>query len=146
MERVNFTRNDVKTNESSSWSAVPRNFGINTLTYCGNLNWDKPIKKSVRNVAIIPYVTANSSKDYENNTEVKLGYNAGADAKIGVSSSLQLDLTINPDFSQVEVDRQVTNLSRFSLFFPERRNFFLKTVICLPILDLAKFVLFFPEK
>lgn len=124
--RVNFTRNDVKTNESSSWSAVPRNFGINTLTYCGNLNWDKPIKKSVRNVAIIPYVTANSSKDYENNTEVKLGYNTGADAKIGVSSSLQLDLTINPDFSQVEVDRQVTNLSRFSLFFPERRNFFLE--------------------
>lgn len=124
--RINFTRNDVKTNESSSWSAVPRNFGINTLTYCGKLNWDEPTKKALRNVAVIPYVTGNASKDYENNTDTKLGYNAGVDAKIGVSSSLQLDLTINPDFSQVEVDRQVTNLSRFSLFFPERRNFFLE--------------------
>ena len=48
------------------------------------------------------------------------------DAKIAVSSSLSLDLTINPDFSQVEVDRQVTNLDRFELFFPERRQFFLE--------------------
>ena len=48
------------------------------------------------------------------------------DAKIAVSSSLNLDLTINPDFSQVEVDRQVTNLDRFELFFPERRQFFLE--------------------
>ena len=48
------------------------------------------------------------------------------DAKISLSSSLNLDLTIHPDFSQVEVDRQVTNLSRFELFFPERRQFFLE--------------------
>jgi len=50
----------------------------------------------------------------------------GLDAKISLSSSLNLDLTVNPDFSQVEVDRQVTNLSRFELFFPERRQFFLE--------------------
>ena len=48
------------------------------------------------------------------------------DAKIAITSSLNLDLTINPDFSQVEVDRQVTNLSRFSIFFPERRTFFIE--------------------
>ncbi|MDB5262443.1 MAG: hydrolase, partial [Adhaeribacter sp.] len=51
---------------------------------------------------------------------------AGADVKIGITSALNLDLTINPDFSQVEVDRQVTNLERFELFFPERRQFFLE--------------------
>jgi hypothetical protein len=50
----------------------------------------------------------------------------GGDAKIGLTSSLNLDLTINPDFSQVEVDRQVTNLDRYELFFPERRQFFLE--------------------
>src|SRR6185436_7703593 len=50
----------------------------------------------------------------------------GVDAKIAVTSSLNLDLTVNPDFSQVEVDRQVTNLDRFELFFPERRQFFLE--------------------
>jgi hypothetical protein len=50
----------------------------------------------------------------------------GGDIKIAVSPALNLDLTINPDFSQVEVDRQVTNLSRFEIFFPERRQFFLE--------------------
>ena len=46
--------------------------------------------------------------------------------KIAVTSSLNLDITVNPDFSQVEVDRQITNLSRFSLFFPEKRQFFIE--------------------
>ena len=50
----------------------------------------------------------------------------GVDAKIAVTSSLNLDLTVNPDFSQVEVDRQVTNLDRYELFFPEKRQFFLR--------------------
>ena len=50
----------------------------------------------------------------------------GGDAKIAVTSSLNLDLTVNPDFSQVEVDKQVTNLDRFELFFPEKRQFFLE--------------------
>src|SRR5690606_35236948 len=51
---------------------------------------------------------------------------AGLDAKVAVSASLNLDLTVNPDFSQVDVDQQVTNLTRFSIFFPERRTFFLE--------------------
>jgi hypothetical protein len=50
----------------------------------------------------------------------------GLEAKIGITSSLNLDLTVNPDFSQVEVDRQVTNLDRFELFFTERRQLFLE--------------------
>lgn len=50
----------------------------------------------------------------------------GGDVKIGLTSSLNLDLTVNPDFSQVEVDREVTNLDRFELFFPEKRQFFLE--------------------
>ncbi|MDB4088025.1 carbohydrate binding family 9 domain-containing protein [Flavobacteriales bacterium] len=123
---VNFTRNDLKRNESSSWAAVPRNFNIAALNFCGIMNWDFPTKKAGRNVAIIPYVSGSVNKNYENKSEANLGYNTGVDAKIGLSSSLQLDLTVNPDFSQVEVDRQVTNLSRFSLFFPERRNFFIE--------------------
>ncbi len=50
----------------------------------------------------------------------------GTDAKIAITSSLNLDLTVNPDYSQVEVDKQVTNLDRFELFFPEKRQFFLE--------------------
>jgi hypothetical protein len=123
---VNFTRNDLKRNESSAWAAVPRNFNIATLSYCGKLIWDKPLEKPKKYVAIIPYASGGLSKDYVANTDLKPSVNAGVDAKIAISSSLQLDLTVNPDFSQVEVDRQQTNLSRFSLFFPERRNFFIE--------------------
>ncbi len=50
----------------------------------------------------------------------------GIDAKMAFSTSFNLDLTVHPDFSQVEVDQQVTNLSRFELFFPEKRQFFLE--------------------
>ncbi len=124
--RINFSRNDLKRNEGSSWAYVPRNFNIATLSYCGELLWDKPVKKAARNIAIIPYVTGATRTDYEGEDETTYNANIGTDAKIGISSSLQLDLTVNPDFSQVEVDRQVTNLSRFSLFFPERRNFFIE--------------------
>ncbi|MCU0420943.1 MAG: carbohydrate binding family 9 domain-containing protein [Cyclobacteriaceae bacterium] len=51
-------------------------------------------------------------------------FQAGLDAKIGVSPYLTLDASINPDFAQVEADDQLINLTRFSLFFPERRLFF----------------------
>ena len=50
----------------------------------------------------------------------------GGDAKISITSSLNLDLTVNPDFSQVEVDKQVVDLSRYELFYPEKRQFFLE--------------------
>lgn len=123
---INFTRNDLKRNESSAWAAVPRNFNIAVLNFCGKLVWDKPLEKPKKYVAIIPYLSGGLSKDYVAGEDVKPIGNGGVDAKIAVSSSLQLDLTVNPDFSQVEVDRQQTNLSRFSLFYPERRNFFIE--------------------
>ena len=60
------------------------------------------------------------------NTPSKWTADAGFDAKVAITPALNLDLTANPDFSQVEVDRQVTNLDRFELFFPERRQFFIE--------------------
>jgi hypothetical protein len=91
-----------------------------------SLNLKNHRKKNGSNVSMIPYVIGTRTENYQNGGSSKNLPNAGLDAKIAVSSSLNLDLTINPDFAQVEVDRQVTNLSRFSLFFPERRNFFLE--------------------
>lgn len=123
---INFSRNDLKRNENSCWSYVPRQFNISTLGYVGKLIWDKPPQKVGTNISIIPYVTSGVSADYTKSKNLNAVYNAGLDAKIAVSSSLNLDLTINPDFSQVEVDRQQTNLTRFSLFYPERRNFFIE--------------------
>lgn len=123
--RINFSRNNLKENENSSWVPVPRNFNIATLAFTGELIWDTPSNKAGTNISVIPYALGRYQADYENGTET-LEPNAGLDAKVAVTSALNLDLTINPDFSQVEVDRQVTNLSRFSLFFPERRQFFIE--------------------
>lgn len=123
---INFSRLDLKTTEKSSWAPVPRQFPSVSLAYTGTLLWDEPPPQAGANVSIIPYVLGGVSKDYEKDSPTEHRYDMGADVKIAVSSSLNLDLTVNPDFSQVEVDRQVTNLDRFELFFPERRQFFLE--------------------
>ncbi|MDP6907983.1 MAG: DUF5916 domain-containing protein, partial [Flavobacteriales bacterium] len=123
---INFARNDLKRNESSTWSWVQRGQNVANLAYTGKLLWDKAPKKAGANISIIPYGIVGVNHDYEVEKKTKVPWNLGLDAKIAVTSSLNLDLTIRPDFSQVEVDRQVTNLSRFSLFFPEQRQFFIE--------------------
>ena len=123
---INFSRLDLKLNEKSAWAPVPRQFPTASLAYTGILQWDKPPPKQGTNISLIPYGLMRWTKDYENNESGDVNWEIGMDAKVSVTSSLNLDLTINPDFSQVEVDRQVTNLSRFELFFPERRQFFLE--------------------
>lgn len=123
---INFSRLDLKTTEKSGWAPVPRQFPSSTLAYTGILAWDNPPPQAGPNVSVIPYVLGGVSKDFENGGDPSYRREIGMDAKIGLTSSLNLDLTVNPDFSQVEVDRQVTNLDRFELFFPERRQFFLE--------------------
>jgi Domain of unknown function (DUF5916)/Carbohydrate family 9 binding domain-like len=123
---INFIRSDKKSNEFHTWTRVPVNFPSVDIGYFGALIWDEPPPAPGSNIAVIPYITGGVSENREANTGIETTANAGFDAKIAVSSSLNLDLTVNPDFSQVEVDQQVTNLSRFSIFFPERRNFFLE--------------------
>lgn len=132
--RVNFGRNFIQNNEVSAWFPVPRNFRNSNLSYTGLLVWDDAPPKPGTNIALIPYISGGASKDFPRNPEdlVALATNSdqvggiGMDAKIAVTPSLNLDLTVNPDFSQVEVDQQQTNLSRFELFFPERRQFFIE--------------------
>ena len=123
---INFSRLDLKQNEKSGWAPVPRQFQSANLAFTGTLAFDSPPPKTGAHFSLIPYVAGRVSKDFVQPTAADWGGNAGADAKITLSTSLNLDLTGNPDFSQVEVDRQVTNLSRFELFFPERRQFFLE--------------------
>ncbi|MTI20700.1 hypothetical protein E1176_06680 [Fulvivirga sp. RKSG066] len=120
-----FLRKDLKNNEESNWAPVPQGYRPSSFAFSGRLIFSEPLKKAGPNIAFIPYVSAATSEDFEEDISDR-EVNAGFDAKIGVSSSLNLDLTVNPDFSQVEVDQQVTNLSRFEIFFPERRQFFLE--------------------
>ncbi|TAE47195.1 MAG: hydrolase [Bacteroidetes bacterium] len=123
---INFIRSDMKTNNFSVWSYIPLQFNGIDMGYTGKLLWESSPKKGKGNVSLIPYVTGGMSQDIEAGEEMKQRFNAGLDAKVAITPSLNLDLTFNPDFSQIEVDRQVTNLTRFSIFFPERRTFFLE--------------------
>ncbi|MEL6987244.1 MAG: DUF5916 domain-containing protein, partial [Bacteroidota bacterium] len=123
---INFFRNNKKLNCSSMWAKIPRQFWFIDLGYTGKLQWDEAPKKTSNNIALIPYINTNSFTDFEEKTDPEFGLNVGVDAKVALSPTLNLDLTVNPDFSQVEVDQQVTNLTRFSIFLPERRTFFLE--------------------
>ncbi len=123
---VNFSRLDLKTNEKSAWAPVPRQFATASLAYAGVLQWDQPLPKSKMMFSVIPYVFGSVAKDFEAGTHTTYRKDFGFDAKLGISSSMNLDLTYNPDFSQAEVDQQVTNLDRFELLFPEKRQFFLE--------------------
>jgi hypothetical protein len=123
---INFSRLDLKSGEKSSWTPIPRQFPTASLAYTGTLVWDSPPPSPKTNFSIIPYVLGGIGEDMENNTDTQYDKKIGGDVKFSLSTSLNLDLTVNPDFSQVEVDRQVTNLDRFELFFPEKRQFFLE--------------------
>jgi len=123
---VNFFRNDKKNNRQDSWAEVPRQFWFIDLGYTGRLDWDAAPKKTNGNISVIPYLNTNTFKDFTTDAKADNGFDVGVDAKIALTPSLNLDLTVNPDFSQVDVDQQITNLTRFSIFLPERRTFFIE--------------------
>ena len=123
---VNFSRLDLKTTEKSSWTPIPRQFPTASLALTGVLLWDEPPPSQGPNISLIPYALGAVSRDYEANTPWLDRGHVGIDGKVAVGSALNLDLTVNPDFSQVDVDQQVTNLDRYELFFPEKRQFFLE--------------------
>lgn len=123
---IQFLRNDVKNNERSAWTAVPQQIRPNSLAFAGQLSWQSAPPEPKMNISVIPYVLGSTSRNHEEGEYTEVNGNIGFDAKIAVSSSLNLDLTVNPDFSQVEVDQQVVNLQRFELFFPEKRQFFIE--------------------
>ena len=120
-------RFDTQDNEISVWNRRPRNQGLFNLAFTSPLKWLEPAGGGkTSNISVIPFVSAGVNKDFEAGTPADNSAEIGGDVKIGITSGLNLDLTVNPDFSQVEVDQQITNLSRFEIFFPERRQFFLE--------------------
>jgi hypothetical protein len=123
---INFSRFSLLQNEKSAWAPVPRQFKSSTLAFTGTLQWDKPPPKQGPRFSIIPFLSGQGLENIDAGTPPNSDVDSGLDAKVTLSTSLNLDLTINPDFSQVEVDQQRTNLDRFELFFPEKRQFFLE--------------------
>ena len=90
----------------------------------GTLNFNQSLGKSQAQFALIPYSNAAAEKNFSlENSSASI--KSGADAKIALSDGLNLDITLNPDFSNVEVDDIFTNLTRFELRLPEKRQFFI---------------------
>lgn len=123
--RFNSYQFDTQDNSRNTWIQIPQNQNIFNLAYMGDMVFEKPLGSSKSPISIIPYVNAIAGQDRElddNFTEIKVG----GDARFTIGNSLNLDVTINPDFSQVEVDNAITNLSRFEVGLPERRQFFIE--------------------
>jgi len=121
--RFNSYRFDTQSNETSTWMNIPQNQNVFGLTFMGDMVFEQPLGKSRSPLAIIPYVNAIAQKDFETDTKFN-NIKIGGDAKVPIGNSMNLDITLNPDFSQVEVDDQVTNLTRFEVSLPEKRQFF----------------------
>ncbi len=121
----NAYRFDSNVNEWTTWTQRSRNQQIVSLAFLGNMIFEDPLGKSKAPLAFIPYLNGITSNDFENQTKLN-NLSFGADAKIPIGNGLNLDLTINPDFSQVEVDDQVVNLTRFEVSLPEKRQFFIQ--------------------
>ena len=123
--RFNSYMFDTQSNERTTWIQIPQNQFIFNLAFMDDMVFEKPLGKSKTPISIIPYINTIAVNDYEENKEF-FELKAGGDAKISISNSLNLDITVNPDFSQVEADQVVTNLTRFEVNLPEKRQFFIE--------------------
>jgi Domain of unknown function (DUF5916) len=120
-------RFDTQSNETSSSVRIPQVQLIFNLAFTAPMHFEKSLRKTGANISLIPYLAASSLRDFEkNNPSSGNKISIGGDAKVAITSGLNLDLTVNPDFSNVEADRQVTNLTRFDISYPEQRQFFLE--------------------
>ncbi len=123
---IQFFTKDGKTNTSMTLSDIERNFRYYDLRYLTDINIEQlPQQSKGGRLTLIPSVTASYQKDVVEEDQQRM-LKPSLDMQYNLSSSLRLDATINPDFSQVDVDQQVANLDRFAINFPERRNFFLE--------------------
>ena len=120
---LNFQRNIRHRNEIAYWAKLPRQYNLFRVSMAGSLEGLQI--PDPRNLKITPYVLTQSVVDRISEADAN-PFDVGVDAKYSITPSLALDLTVNTDFAQVEVDEEQINLDRFSLFFPEKRPFFLE--------------------
>ena len=122
---VNFQRTIARKNEVSIWMGWLRNQGLNRMNNAGLLTGIQDVSQG-RGLDIKPYLVATSeSSPGRDDATVTNDADAGFDLFYNVTPSLRANLTVNTDFAQAEVDSRQVNLTRFSLLFPEKRDFFL---------------------
>lgn len=124
---IQFVRKTRRLGEQSSWSPHPRSFSPYRMTYAGVLKGIEPPAPST-NIRIQPYLLTDYNSKFENGILIsdKFSPKIGGEIKWAITPQTVLDVTFNTDFAQADVDRQVQNLTRFSVLFPERRQFFLE--------------------
>jgi len=140
---INFQRNIRRNNEISYWAPLSRQRNLYRVSEAGSMTGIVPPVQ--RNLKISPYVLGSSASGgdlpgTENNSEV------GFDIKYSITPSLTLDATYNTDFAQVEADERQVNLDRFSLFFPEKRPFFLENAGQFAVGDAEAVEMFFSRR
>jgi hypothetical protein len=123
---INFTRVARRANERSGWQPWPRARSVHSMPYAGQLTGLNPPSPR-RNVRVRPYIVARGEGQGQRASPAdRVRSEIGGDVTWAPTPNSVLDLTVNTDFAQADVDRPVVNLTRFSVFFPERRQFFLE--------------------
>ena len=123
---LNIARSIVRRNEETYWVPYPRAQGVNGFAYLSNAGRLEGLTAlpSARRLEFIPFVAPQVGRDYQAGRSLSEADRFGLDARVGLTSTLTADLTFRTDFAQVEADEEVVNVTRFSLFFPEKRQFF----------------------
>ncbi|MSR23231.1 MAG: hypothetical protein EXR92_06800 [Gemmatimonadetes bacterium] len=123
---INFMRSIAHKNEVVFWAPIPRAFALTRVSLAGTLTGLDSLDRG-RDLRLKPYVAAGGRSTLSEGVSDRSGQrDVGLDVKYGVTASLNLDMTINTDFAQAEADNEQVNLTRFPLFFPEKRDFFLE--------------------
>ncbi len=121
----NVMRNIRHKNEQVYLAPIPRGFDIYRVSLAAKMTGlDLPPRRDIK---LIPYVLGSANKDFTRaGDQLDKNADVGVDVKWGIRPNLTLDVTVNTDFAQVEADEEQVNLTRFDLFFPEKRPFFLE--------------------
>ena len=127
---LNVCRIIMRKNEEVYWVPFPREWTANGFARLSNAGLITGMEdlRARRRLELLPYVSPRLQKDYDAGSPADTTANIGVDFKIGVTDDLVADFTYNTDFAQVEADQEVVNLTRFSLFFPEKRQFFTESL------------------
>ena len=124
---LNFQRHIRRKNESVMWAPIPKAYTLTKVSLAGELQGLSGISRGL-DLRVKPFVVG-GGRDLQLSPTVGATdaiHEIGLDARYGVTAGLNMDLTLNTDFAQVEVDEQQVNLTRFGLFYPEKRDFFLE--------------------
>ena len=120
---INFMRNIRRKNEQVFWAPIPKAYGLTRVSLAGSLNDLEALNRGM-DLRVKPFVTGGGKRTLADGNDP--AGDVGLDVKYGITAGLNLDLTLNTDFAQAEVDDERVNLTRFPLFFPEKREFFLE--------------------